>query len=570
MEKKLFDWDEICKEKVRTLIDGIVSELRTIDLLGMFRTGHAELSTKVLGKNYRDAVRDRYRKTSRGMDLVEINDWYDSIEAYILAARITTPDILRALKNIKVLFDDYRIFVSAEPWNTRKLLVNNRVHPRSLLIEVIRKAMPKVANLPMSNKYLSILLFGDPNYLGTQFLHTLKAGEEGRVNPGILFEIMYRISEWQIFDFKAIEGVQTISKRDLEQLQTYLRRALKRFSYLNYFSADYIRYGYSNLGYDAEFFKPELDLLISLYFTCRSQNSPHIVAMLRNKGDIEYLTMVEITEILGEKTILYDRIRDGYFFQGKPLRRIMRGFSKLLPQSFSGNDYNSYVWYFEAKSKIKQYIKQRNINLFPKSTSNRAQYHPDFYKDETIRDQVWEMLIDQLGIELLIYNKDNDRLDGALISDIEVYFNDHNGNYEVVSGFERHHIFWIKKLLETKYLVLTGQSHNTRISHPSQIIGGYDHVFMAMANWHYKKTISRLSRSKKLTIKDLPVYWSQEIKNEYINRWNYLRENGETAFIQKYYPQYFVFYVKNIQIKIGPKERNTRDEKEKKTLKQKI
>jgi hypothetical protein len=537
-----YNWKIICKNKVQNFIDNIILELRHLQLIKSTGKGHSELSTKVLQKNYRDAVRDRIRKIRFGMDLSEINDWYNLIETFILSSGATQAN-LNGLNRIKTIFNEYKSFVNAEPWNCKILKLKGRIHPRSLLIEIIRNILPKVLGYPISDVSLSKLLFGSSSYLNSIFLHEIKKNEEGRINPGILFELIYRVSHWELSDFKQIEGLDKFTVNDLQSVQIKLKEVLKRFIYLNLFSVDYIRYGITNLGFKVDYFKPELDLFISLYSACRSQKKPNIVQMLKNKGDFEYLTNYELTVILGDNTNLYDRVRDGYYFYANSLRRISKGLSRLLPQSYKGNDFNAYKWYFAAKLEIKDYIKKREINLFPESTSHRAPYHPDFFKDEIVRNQVWKMLINQLGNELLVYK--NNRLDGSVISDIEVIYNDKTDNYEIKSNFERHHIFFIKSFLETKFLALTGSGHNTRISHPNRLIGGVDYNFMAMANWHYKKLTKRLTYSDHLASDDLPKHWSKDIKAEYLNRWNYLKQYGEFNFIQKYYPQFFDYFFRS-------------------------
>jgi hypothetical protein len=279
---------------------------------------------------------------------------------------------------------------------------------------------------------------------------------------------------------KLINAVRDIREADelsLINLKNNIENFIIDFIFSNPFKEKYIN-DFHDIG--TVYFKPEFDLTFNIWFEIsKAKGKPQILKHVRKIVSFNSL----------------GRLTRGYLYSWD-------GIMNMLKNSISLVSSKNYTNIFE---KSWNYIEIRGLTpVLPRN------YHPSWDVESTIKFHVIMLLIRDLGLDILT------------LEDIPPEsFRKVHGMTSIT--FERHHIYKNnKQSIDVNRLVLV--IHNNH-----HILEGQTQLILTLIN-HRRALTLDCPRYYKTNIKDWKIRW-----HDYIERRNYLLENGIESFIVNYF-----------------------------------
>ncbi len=299
-----------------------------------------------------------------------------------------------------------------------------------------------------------------------------------RFDESTLFAMIYRIRIITNQDFvRRIRDIKTVDQMTLNSIKRDIERYIEDFIFSNPFNSKYVNDKH-DIG--TKYFKPEYDLTLNLWFV---------------------LSKTKKTPILlkhAQKMLKFDtfgKFRRGWEYSWDGIMNMLKELVKLLPSEE----------YSKAFEKAWKYVEIRN--LYP---ALPRVYHSSWYTKNTIKYHVLMLIIRDLGLDIL----NLDRIKPEAFN--KTQFMD---SYT----FERHHIYINDKYsIDVNRLVLVMHMYHNDLEGKTDLV------------------LELVKRRIDLTL-ECPQYYKTNLKEwktkwqEYLERRNYLIENGIENFIVNYF-----------------------------------
>ncbi len=412
-------------------------------------------------------------------------------------------DTLKAHYPVKKTFDDLYTRLSKR---YKDLLINSWNSIESKFQRLYNITFPTEINLPSSisiiNKSIKREFFDDIKEIFKKYFpkarifdtdlsriffkraralkdsHLKSAYKLRKLEISTLFSMIYKIRHSTNQDLvKKIRDIESIDQKTLEKIKIDVENYIERFIFSNpYDDSKYISDKHDK---GTLYFKPEYDLTFNIWYTSSKANKAPI--LLKH----------------AQKMLKYEfgRLNKGWEYSWDGLMNMLKHSIPLLSSEDFSTTFEQ-VWH---------YIEQRN--LYP---ALPRIYHPSWYAFNTIRFHVIMLIIRDLGLDILNLEPINPKA-FKKTSLMEFY------------TFERHHIYINdKQSIDVNRLVLVMRMNHSDLEGKTDLVldlikSRIDSTFQCPQ--YYKHNII-----------DWKLKWQ-----EYLERRNFLIENGIANFINKYF-----------------------------------